>query len=288
MNKFPINDQPESWDSVIKPVSGWVNINFKEIYQYRDLILLFVRRDFVTFYKQTILGPLWYIIQPLFNTLVFTLIFGKVAKIPTDGIPPFIFYLSGTIVWGYFSVCLKATGATFVANAQVFGKVYFPRVAVPISIVITAVFQFSIQFILFLGFFIYFKLSGSTLQPNIYILTLPLIVLHMAVLSLGMGLLIAAATAKYRDLTLAMGFVVQLWMYLTPVVYPLSEVPDRFKIFIVVNPMTAVVESFRGAFLGVSSLTPQVLLLSIILTILVFIGGIIIFSRVEKTFMDTV
>jgi len=212
----------------------------------------------------------------------------EIAKIPTDGIPPFIFYLSGTIVWGYFSVCLKETGTTFVANAQVFGKVYFPRVTVPISIAITAVFQFLIQFIIFLGFFFYFKLSGSSLQPNIYILTLPLIVLHMAVLSVGTGLLISAATAKYRDLTFAMGFVVQLWMYLTPVVYPLSEVPDRFKIFILINPMTAVVESFRGAFLGASSLTLGGLLLSIILTILVFIGGIITFSRVEKTFMDTV
>jgi lipopolysaccharide transport system permease protein len=280
--------QTESWDIVIKPVKGWFNINFKEIVEYWGLILLFVRRDFVVFYKQTILGPLWYIIQPLFNTLVFTLIFGKVAKIPTDGVPPFIFYLSGTVIWSYFSTCLNLTGKTFVANAQIFGKVYFPRVTVPISIAITAVFQFIIQFMLFLGFFLYYWQSGTDINPNIYVLTLPLIVLHMAVLSVGMGLIISAATAKYRDLTFAMGFMVQLWMYLTPVVYPLSEVPDRFKIFILINPMTAVVESFRGAFLGVSSLTHQGLLLSIIITILTFIGGIIVFSRVEKTFMDTV
>ena len=278
----------ESWDVVIKPVHGWFNVNYKEIIQYWGLILLFVRRDFVVFYKQTILGPLWYIIQPLFNTLVFTLIFGEVAKIPTDGIPPFIFYLSGTVVWGYFSVCLNLTGKTFVANAGVFGKVYFPRITVPISIAISTVFHFLIQFALFLGFFIYFWYVGTDIKPNIYVFTLPLIVLHMAVLSIGMGLIISAATAKYRDLAFAMGFLVQLWMYLTPVVYPLSEVPDRFKIFILINPMTAVVESFRGAFLGVSSITLQGLLLSIILTILVFIGGIIIFSRVEKTFMDTV
>ena len=278
----------DSWDVVIKPVHGWFNVNFKEIGQYWDLILLFVRRDFVIFYKQTILGPLWYIIQPLFNTLVFTLIFGKVAKIPTDGIPPFLFYLSGSVVWGYFSVCLTQTGTTFVANAQVFGKVYFPRICVPISVVITAVFQFLIQFIIFLVFFFYFKFSGSSLKPNIYVLSLPFIILHMAVLSAGMGLIISAATAKYRDLTFAMGFLVQLWMYLTPVVYPLSEVPDKFKIFILINPMTAVVESFRGAFLGASSLTLQGLLLSIGLSILVLISGIIIFSRVEKTFLDTV
>ena len=282
------NQQRESWDVVIKPVHGWFNINFKEIVQYWDLILLFVRRDFVVFYKQTILGPLWYIIQPLFNTLVFTLIFGKVAKIPTDGIPPFIFYLSGTVVWAYFASCLNQSGRTFVANAQIFGKVYFPRVTVPISIAITAVFQFIIQFMIFLGFFIYFWYVGTDIKPSIYVFTLPIIVLHMAVLSVGLGLIISAATAKYRDLTFAMGFLVQLWMYLTPVVYPLSEVPDKFKIFILINPMTAVVESFRGVFLGVSSLTMQELLLSIILTILFFIGGIIVFSRVEKTFMDTV
>ena len=286
MNSNSNND--DSWDVVIKPVHGWLNINFKEIVQYWGLILLFVRRDFVVFYKQTILGPLWYIIQPLFNTLVFTLIFGKVAKIPTDGVPPFIFYLSGTVVWAYFASCLNQTGKTFVANAGVFGKVYFPRVTVPISIAITTVYQFIIQFMIFLGFFIYFWYVGTDIKPSIYVFTLPLIVLHMAILSVGMGLIISAATAKYRDLTFAMSFLVQLWMYLTPVVYPLSEVPDRFKIFILINPMTAVVESFRGVFLGVSSLTLQGLLLSIILTILFFIGGIIVFSRVEKTFMDTV
>jgi lipopolysaccharide transport system permease protein len=211
-----------------------------------------------------------------------------VAKIPTDGIPPFLFYLSGTVIWSYFALCLNQTGKTFVANAQIFGKVYFPRITVPISIAITAVFQFLIQFMIFLGFFFYFWQSGTDIKPNIYVLTLPLIMLHMAVLSVGMGLIISAATAKYRDLTFAMTFLVQLWMYLTPIVYPLSEVPDRFKIFILINPMTAVVESFRGAFLGVSSLTPQELLLSIIISILFFIGGIITFSRVEKTFMDTV
>jgi lipopolysaccharide transport system permease protein len=277
-----------SWDEVIKPVHGWFNINIKEIIRYWNLILLFVRRDFVIFYKQTVLGPLWYIIQPLFNTLVFTLIFGKVAKIPTDGIPPFIFYLSGTVVWSYFSSCLNQTGKTFVSNAQIFGKVYFPRVTVPISIAITAVFQFLIQFTIFLVFFIYFWYAGTDIKPNIYVLTLPLIVLHMAVLSVGMGLIISAATAKYRDLSFAMGFLIQLWMYMTPVVYPLSEVPDKFKIFILINPMTAVVESFRGAFLGVSTLTLGDLILSISITVVFFFLGIIVFSRVEKTFMDTV
>ena len=282
--KKPVLD---SWN-VLEPVDGWFNINFREIIQYWDLILLLVKRDFVIFYKQSILGPLWYIIQPLFNTIVFTLIFGKVAKIPTDGIPPFIFYLSGTVVWGYFSLCLNQTGKTFVANAQVFGKVYFPRICVPISIVITAIFQFCIQFLIFLGFFFYFKSNGSSIQTNNFVLCLPLIILHMAVLSTGMGLIISSATAKYRDLTFAMSFMVQLWMYMTPVVYPLSAVPDKYKIFILMNPMTAVVESFRAVFLGASSLTQQGLLISVILSILVLILGIIVFSRVEKTFMDTI
>jgi len=276
------------WDLYIKPKSGWFNIEIGEIFRYKDLILLFVKRDFVTFYKQTILGPLWYIIQPLFNTLVFTFIFGKVAKIPTDGLPPFLFYLSGTVVWSYFSHCLNETSNTFTTNAEVFGKVYFPRIAVPISVALTAVFQFLIQFAIFLGFLSYFWYKGSNINPTIYIITLPLIVLHMAILSIGFGMMISALTAKYRDLAFAMSFMIQLWMYLTPIVYPLSQVPEKYRLFILINPMTAVIESFRGAFLGVNSITPQELLFSIFLSILFFISGIVIFSRVERTFMDTV
>ena len=280
----------DNWDIVIRPPhkQGWLNINFLQIFQYWYLIYLFVRRDFVIFYKQTILGPLWYIIQPLLNTLVFTVIFGKVAKIPTDGIPPFVFYLSGTIVWSYFSTCVNQTGSTFVKQAQIFGKVYFPRITVPISIAITTGFQFITQFIIFLSFFFYFKFSGSILQPNIYVIAVPLILLHMAILSVGIGLIISAATAKYRDLRFAMGFLIQLWMYLTPIVYPLSEVPDKFRLIILLNPMTAVVESFRGAFFGINSLTQTDLLISISVSIILFIIGLISFSRVEKTFVDTV
>ena len=278
----------DKWDHYIKPKSGWFNIEIGEIFRYKDLITLFVKRDFVTFYKQTILGPLWYIIQPLFNTLVFTLIFGKVAKIPTDGLPPFLFYLSGTVVWSYFSHCLNETSNTFTTNAEVFGKVYFPRIAVPISVALTAVFQFLIQFAIFLGFLSYFWYKGSNINPTIYIITLPLIVLHMAISSIGFGMMISALTAKYRDLAFAMSFMIQLWMYLTPIVYPLSQVPEKYRLFILINPMTAVVESFRGAFLGVNSITPQELLFSIFLSILFFISGIVIFSRVERTFMDTV
>ena len=281
-------DNQESWDFVIKPVKGWLNINIKEIIHYKDLILLFVKRDFVIYYKQTVIGPLWYIVQPLFNTLVFTLIFGKVAKIPTDGTPPFLFYLSGTILWGYFSSCMTQTGNTFLTNAQIFGKVYFPRITVPISIAITAVFQFIIQFIIFLCFLIFFLYMGSDIKPNVYVFILPLIVFHMAVLSVGVGLIISAMTTKYRDLNFAMNFLVQLWMYLTPVVYPLSLVPDKYKIFLLINPMTAVIEVFRGAFLGASAIDPIGLFFSLFITIIVFITGIIVFNRMEKTFMDTI
>ena len=288
MNTVNSKQQLESWDGVIKPPSGWFNFNLWEVIRYWDLIRMFVRRDFVTFYKQTILGPLWYIIQPLFNTVVFTFIFGSVAKIPTDGLPPFLFYLSGNVVWGYFAHCLTQTGSTFVANAQIFGKVYFPRITVPFSIAITAVLQFLIQFTIFLGFFLYYLIQGTTIHPTMYVFALPLIVLHMAVLGVGVGLLLSALTAKYRDLTFAMTFLVQLWMYMTPVVYPLSEVPEKFRILILFNPMTAVVESFRGAFLGVSALTGQELMLSVVLTLIIFFAGASIFGRVEKTFMDTV
>ena len=278
----------ESWDLVIKPVHGWFNINIKEIVQYWGLILLFVRRDFVTFYKQTILGPLWYIIQPIFNTLVFTLIFGKVAKIPTDGIPPFVFYLSGTVVWGYFAHCLNETSKTFVTNAQIFGKVYFPRITVPIAVGITAVLQFIIQFAIFLTFFFYFKLNGAEIYMNMYVFLLPLLILQMGILSIGIGLIISSMTAKYRDLTFALGFFVQLWMYLTPIVYPLSEVPNEYRLFILLNPMTAIVEFFRKSFLGISALEPIHYLISIITTIICFILGVILFNRTEKSFMDTV
>jgi len=283
------SDSPgEHWDLVIKPKSGWFNIPFGEIYQYRDLIFMFVKRDFVTFYKQTILGPLWYIIQPLVNSVIFTIIFGKLAKIPTDGIPPFLFYMSGTVAWGYFATCLAQTSNTFVTNREIFGKVYFPRMTVPISIVITGIFQFLIQFVIFIGFLLYYWYQGANVKPSIMVLTLPLILLQMAILGLGMGILVSSLVTKYRDLTFAMTFAIQVWMYLTPVVYPLSQVPENYRNLYVLNPMVSIVESFRGAFLGVSSIEPQQILISMFVTMGIFVIGIILFSRIEKTFMDTV
>ena len=283
-----MNKPIESWDVVIKPVHGWFNINFKEIVQYWDLILLFVKRDFVVFYKQTILGPLWHIIQPLVNSGIFTIIFSKVAKIPTDGVPPFLFYMAGTVTWGYFAACLTSISSTFVSNSEIFGKVFFPRMTVPIAIVITGFFQFFIQFVIFLGFLLYYWSQGAQVEPTIMVFTLPLILLHMAILSLGMGILISSLVTKYRDLLFAMSFAVQIWMYITPVVYPLSQVPENYRMLYVLNPMVSIVESFRGAFLGVSSIEPSHILISVIVTIGIFFTGVVLFSRIEKTFMDTV
>jgi lipopolysaccharide transport system permease protein len=282
------SDQNEQWDLEIKPRTGWFDVQLRELFKYRDLIFLFVKRDFVTFYKQTILGPLWYIIQPLVNTLVFTIIFGKLAKISTEGVPPFLFYMVGNVAWNYFAICLTGTSNTFVTNAHVFGKVYFPRLTVPISIVITGLAQFLIQFVVFLGFLTYYIWQGADIQLTYYVFALPFILLQMAILGLGVGVLISSLTTKYRDLTFAMTFGVQLWMYATPIVYPLSIIPEKYRFYAILNPMTSVVESMRGAFLGVSSIEPIHIAVSVMITLLIFFTGIIMFSRVEKTFMDTV
>ncbi|MBH30554.1 MAG: ABC transporter permease [Candidatus Marinimicrobia bacterium] len=282
------NKEDYNWDLIIKPNTGWFGFHLGDLLKYRDLIYLFVKRNFVTFYKQTILGPLWYIIQPLMNTVIFTVIFSNVAKIPTDGIPPFLFYMSGTVIWGYFSTCLNGTSNTFVKHAAIFGKVYFPRLTVPFSVVITGFFQFGLQFVIFLGFYFYFLSSGAEIKPNVFILTLPLILFQMAILGLGVGILISSLVTKYRDLTFAMTFVVQLWMYLTPVVYPLTQVPERFRTIYVMNPMASIVESFRAAFLGESSIEPVHIMISVSVTVFIFFLGVIMFSKVEKTFMDTV
>jgi len=282
------NNDNQTWDNEITPVKNWLNINFKEIYKFRDLIFLFVKRDFVVFYKQTILGPLWYIIQPVLNTLVFAFVFGSIAKIPTDGMPPFLFYLSGTVIWGYFANSFNQTSQVFVINKDIFGKVYFPRITVPISIVITSLIQFFVQFLIFISLFFYYKFTGLDLLITYQVLFLPLILIQIAFLSVGFGMMISAITAKYRDLVQALGFLIQIWMYLTPVVYPLSEVPDNYRSLIALNPMTAPVEFFRGIFLGVSSITNTEIMISWLITICLFLIGAILFNRVEKTFMDTV
>lgn len=216
------------WDLVLKPRTGWFDIDFRELWRYRDLIIMFVKRDFVTFYKQTILGPLWYIIQPLFTTVVFTIIFGRVAHISTDGLPPFLFYMAGNIMWGYFASSLNSTSNTFNANAVIFGKVYFPRLTVPISVVLVNFVQYIIQFTLFICFYLYFWSKGATVNPNGYIFLLPLLLIQMAMLSFGIGILLSSLTTKYKDLRFALGFIIQLWMYGTPIVYPLQKFQNGY------------------------------------------------------------
>jgi lipopolysaccharide transport system permease protein len=278
----------EKWTTTIRPVKGWLNFNLAELWRYRDLIALFVKRDFVATYKQTILGPLWFLIQPLFSTLVFTVIFGKIARIPTDGLPPMLFYMAGIVSWNYFSTCMTNTANTFVMNAGIFGKVYFPRLTVPVSVVIVNLATFSIQFALFLCFLVYFKLRGVPIHPSPWILLMPLLIIQMGVLGLGVGIIVSSLTTKYRDLTFVVGFGTQLWMYATPVVYPMSQIPENWRWLYALNPMAAVVEAFRYSFLGAGAIHPSALFISLCTTVLLFGIGIILFSRIEKTFMDTV
>jgi lipopolysaccharide transport system permease protein len=282
------NKEQEQWNLIIQPGTGWFDLHLRDLWRYRDLISLFVKRDFVTFYKQTALGPLWYIIQPLLTTLVLTVIFGKVAGIPMDGVPKFIFLLAGTVMWGYFSSCLEQTSSTFVKNVSIFGKVYFPRLTVPVSIVIINLVKFGIQFVLFISFYIYFIARGSSIHPTFFILLLPVLILQMAVLSLGAGILVSSVTTKYRDLTFVMTFIVQLWMYASSVIIPASAIPEKYRFIYMLNPMASVIEMFRYSVFGVGVVSPVYICVSWAITLAVLFGGILLFSRIEKSFMDTI
>ena len=280
--------QGENWTTIIKPKTGWFDINLKELIQYKDLIVMFVKRDFKTMYKQTILGPLWIIINPLLTTLMFTVVFGNIANISTDGMPQIVFYMLGTTVWTYFSSCLTKTSSTFTGNAAIFGKVYFPRLVTPISTVISGLINFGVQFLMFLGFMAYFMIKGSPIEPNLWILITPLLLVQLAALALGFGIIISSMTTKYRDLAVLVTFGVQLWMYATPVVYPASQIGGKLKTLMMLNPVSPIVESFRYAFLGSGSIPWNYLGISVVTTLVVLFAGVVLFSRVEKTFMDTV
>ncbi len=283
------SDDDHDWDMVIEPQRSLLDLHFGELWRYRDLVLLFVRRDFVAVYKQTILGPLWFLIQPILTTVTFTVIFGRIASLPTDGLPQFLFYMSGTVVWSYFADVLNKTSNTFVNNSQLFGKVYFPRMAVPVSILISSLITFLIQFALFLAFIVYFLLSGSAIHLNgLWILFSPVLLLMMAGLGLGFGIIISSLTTKYRDLRFLVQFGVQLLMYATPVIYPVSAISAKYRWIMLINPMTSIVEAFRYAFLGAGDANLGNLAYSFgFMAVVVFIGSVI-FNRVEQTFMDTV
>lgn len=278
----------EKWTTIIKPKTGWFDINLRELFQYKDLIIMFVKRDFKTLYKQTILGPLWIIINPLLTTLMYTIVFGNIANISTDGMPQIVFYMLGTTVWTYFSTSLAKTATTFTGNAAIFGKVYFPRLVTPVSTVISGLINFVVQFAMFLGFIIYYYANGAPIYPNIYILLAPLLLVELAALSLGFGIIISSLTTKYRDLAVLVTFGVQLWMYATPVVYPASQIGGKLKTLMMLNPVSPIVESFRYAFLGSGSIPWNFLGISVLTTLVVLFIGVVLFSRVEKTFMDTV
>lgn len=283
-----IDIQDESWDLIITPRKKWWDLQLREVWHYRDLIALFVRRDFVSRYKQTILGPLWLIIQPIMNSLVFTVIFGNIAKLPTDGLPQMLFYLSGTVLWSYFSNCLTGTSQTFINNAHLFGKVYFPRLVTPISIVISNLITLAIQFTLFMVFWLFFFTGGAEIRLTSWAFALPLLVLLMAGLGLGFGIIVSSLTTKYRDLTYLVGFGVSLWMYATPVIYPVSTIPEKWRWIATVNPISPIIETFRAGFLGAGAASWPRLAYAFVFMLVVLLIGVLIFNRVEKTFIDTV
>jgi lipopolysaccharide transport system permease protein len=281
-------DEAKRWDMILSPRRALFDLRLRELIRARDLILLFVRRDFVAVYKQTILGPLWYLIQPILTTITFTIIFGNIAKLSTDGLPQFLFYMSGTVIWTYFASCLTKTSETFVHNTHLFGKVYFPRLAVPTSILISNLIAFAIQFTLFLAILLYFVIQGAEVRPNWWIALSPLLVLMMAGLGLGFGIIISSLTTKYRDLRFLVQFGVELLMFATPVIYPTSAIPANFQQLIRFNPMSPVVEAFRYAFLGAGTVDFGQLAYSFGFMLVVLLVGILVFNRVEATFMDTV
>jgi lipopolysaccharide transport system permease protein len=279
------------WDLVIEPQNSLFELHLKDVWRYRDLLWLLVKRDFVSFYKQTILGPLWFFIQPLFTTIIFTFIFGNLAGLSTDGLPQPLFYMAGITAWNYFADCLTKTSTVFRDNANIFGKVYFPRLIMPLSIVVSNLVRFGVQMLLFFVMIGYYLAQGemaTLFHPNFYALLFPVLVLLMALLGLGIGLIITALTTKYRDLAFLITFGVQLMMYATTVIYPLSAAPAKYKWLIELNPMTGIIEAFRFGFLGQGEFTMNTFGYSVIFTFISLVLGVIIFNKTEKTFVDTV
>lgn len=284
--------ESEDWLYTISSKHKLLDLNFKEIWRYRDLLFLFVKRDIVTVYKQTILGPLWYIIQPLFTSVIFTLIFNNLGNISTGGIPPFLFNLAGITAWNYFKECLTGTSSTFTSNQGIFGKVYFPRVIMPMSVTISNLLKFGIQLSIFIGFYLFYFIQGDALSVNNHILLLPVYVFMMALLGLGLGMIISSMTTKYRDLTVLVGFGVQLLMYVSAVPYPVSEAKLKFPplvaLLVEYNPLTQIIEGFRFMLLNTGSFSWTGLMYTLILSLLLFLIGLVIFNRTEKSFIDTV
>lgn len=281
-------ERENDWDVVITPDRKWYELKLKEVFQYKDLIFLLIKRNFSSQYKQTILGPLWFIITPLLSSVVSTVIFGNIAGIGSDGVPYFLFYLCGYTLWNYFSTCVSVTSSTFVANAGIMGKVYFPRLTMPISSVIFSALNMIVIFVMSAVTMVIYLCRGYEIHPNIMILIIPVLMIQTALLGLGVGIIVSSLTTKYRDLTILVGFGLNLWMYLTPVVYPMSEVNGVLRTLILINPMSAIIQNYKYALLGIGSFEGFYWLISMCVTAGIFLIGVLLFNKVEGTFMDTV
>ncbi|MFI5159466.1 MAG: ABC transporter permease [Sphingobacteriales bacterium] len=278
----------QHWDLQIQPERSLFDLHLKDVWAYRDLLWLLVRRDFVSFYKQTIFGPLWFFIQPIFTTIIFTFIFSNLAKISTNNAPAPLFYMAGTVAWNYFADSLNKTSTVFKDNANIFGKVYFPRLIMPLSIVFSNLVKFGVQFLLFLVLLFYYLFNHYNIHPNWFMLLFPVVLILMAILGLGLGLIITALTTKYRDLAFVVTFGIQLLMYATPVIYPLAAAPAKYRSIIELNPMSGLVETFRFGFLGTGQFYLGAFTYSIVACIIIFLLGLVVFNKVEKNFVDTV
>lgn len=286
-----MNNRKEEWLFEISPKTSLLELNFKEIWRYKDLLILFVKRDVVTLYKQTILGPLWYIIQPLFTSVIFTLVFNNIASIPTNGVPPFLFNLAGITAWNYFKECLTNTADTFKKNEAIFGKVYFPRVIMPMSIVVSNLLKFGIQLVIFIGFYLYYLAQGMDIMVTWQLVFLPVLILSMGLLGLGLGMIISSMVTKYRDLTFLIAFGVQLLMYLSAVMYPVAVVKEKMpeiSWIVEYNPMTGIIENFRNIMLGNRMVSYVEIGYTLLISVILFIIGLLIFNKTEKTFIDTI
>ena len=278
----------QHWDQTISPKRHLLDINLHEIWDYKYLIYLFVRRDLVARYKQTILGPLWFFINPIFTTVMYVIVFGNIANLSTDGAPQIPFYLSGVILWNYFSTCLNSTSNVFRGNASIFGKVYFPRLVMPIAIVTSNLMQFIVQFVLFIGFLLYYLIVDQNVHPNLWVLATPFLIVLMAAFAMGTGMIFSSMTTKYKDLSMLLSFGISLYMYVTPVVYPVSSMPEKYRWIADLNPLTGIFECFKYAYLGVGDFNSKMLVYSTVFIAIILMIGTIIFNKVEKSFMDTV
>jgi len=283
-----IENKEDQWSQVIESKHQLFSLNLKEVWRYKDLIYMLVRRDFVTSFKQTILGPIWFFINPIFTTIMYVIVFGKVAGLSTDGAPKLAFYLSGVTLWNYFSSCLTGTSSVFKGNASIFGKVYFPRLVMPLSIVISNLMRFGVQFLLFIIVVLYYYFFENNVQPNLWILSTPILILLMAGFAMGTGMIFSSMTTKYQDVGMLLGFGISLFMYATPVIMPISSFPEKYRWIADINPLTGIFECFKYGYLGVGDFTIGMLIYSTVFTVVILTIGIIIFTKVEKSFMDTV